>query len=219
MPYWNMFSPEVSKERTTVRNYGLHNVENRVPHQDSYKSQALRELAKRLECQQQLLELTRRFEISDDTVESLETQLSFKPIVGVGVLVVRDGKIPLGTRKGSHSAGCKALVGGKVDFGESFADAGVREVREETGMVVKIRPLNPVSHVWFCRNHVLEGRHCIGHFLVADWVSGELKTLEPDKCEGWDWVTFDELLTHCRPDDHFLPLSPLEYYREQILKG
>jgi hypothetical protein len=29
--------------------------------------------------------------------------------------------------------------------------------------------------------------------LLADWKSGELQNLEPDKCEGWDWYDLNNL--------------------------
>lgn len=29
--------------------------------------------------------------------------------------------------------------------------------------------------------------------LTADWVVGEPKVLEPDKCSEWKWFSFDEM--------------------------
>ncbi len=45
------------------------------------------------------------------------------PQVGVGVLILRDGKVLLGRRKGSHGAGCWSAPGGHLEFGEAVEDA------------------------------------------------------------------------------------------------
>ena len=29
--------------------------------------------------------------------------------------------------------------------------------------------------------------------MIAEWNSGEPKVLEPDKCEGWNWYSLDQL--------------------------
>ncbi|WP_134596929.1 NUDIX domain-containing protein, partial [Pseudomonas aeruginosa] len=39
------------------------------------------------------------------------------PQVGVGVLILRDGKVLLGRRKGSHGAGCWSAPGGHLELG------------------------------------------------------------------------------------------------------
>lgn len=44
------------------------------------------------------------------------------PQVGVGVLILRDGKVLLGRRKGSHGAGCWSAPGGHLEFGEVVED-------------------------------------------------------------------------------------------------
>ena len=56
------------------------------------------------------------------------------PRVGVGVLVVRDGHLLLGQRRGSHGAGTWALPGGHLERGEDAVACGRRELLEETGL-------------------------------------------------------------------------------------
>ena len=61
------------------------------------------------------------------------------PQVGVGVLILRDGKVLLGRRKGSHGAGCWSAPGGHLEFGETLEDCAAREVLEETGLKIRNR--------------------------------------------------------------------------------
>lgn len=58
------------------------------------------------------------------------------PQVGVGVLILRDGKVLLGRRKGSHGAGCWSAPGGHLEFGEAVEDCALREALEETGLAL-----------------------------------------------------------------------------------
>lgn len=62
---------------------------------------------------------------------SLETS---KPRIGVGVIVVKEGKILMGKRKGSHGTGLWAFPGGHLEFGESVSECATRELEEETGL-------------------------------------------------------------------------------------
>ncbi len=57
-----------------------------------------------------------------------------RPIVGVSVLVRRDGRVLLVRRGKPPLAGLWSLPGGKVEFGERLETAAIREIREETGI-------------------------------------------------------------------------------------
>eukprot|EP00268_Persea_americana_P029035 TRINITY_DN2810_c0_g2_i6.p1 TRINITY_DN2810_c0_g2~~TRINITY_DN2810_c0_g2_i6.p1 ORF type:complete len:198 (+),score=40.87 TRINITY_DN2810_c0_g2_i6:124-717(+) len=63
-----------------------------------------------------------------------------QPRVGVAVFVVKGKSVLLGKRL-SHSNACSttsfALPGGHLEFGESFEECGVREVKEETGLDIE----------------------------------------------------------------------------------
>ena len=59
-----------------------------------------------------------------------------RPIVGVGAVVIRDGKVLLVRRGKEPLKGRWLIPGGTVELGETLQDAVAREVREETGIEV-----------------------------------------------------------------------------------
>ena len=68
------------------------------------------------------------------------------PVRCVGAIVRDDqGRLLMVQRGHAPSAGTWSVPGGRVESGESDADAVVREVREETGL--EVRPNELVGHV------------------------------------------------------------------------
>ena len=59
------------------------------------------------------------------------------PKVGVGVIVVRDGKVLAGKRKNAHGDGAWSFPGGHLELNEGVEECAKREVFEETGARVK----------------------------------------------------------------------------------
>lgn len=59
------------------------------------------------------------------------------PRVGVGAVVVRDGRVLLVKRGKPPSQGMWAIPGGRVELGETLQQAAERELREETGIIVR----------------------------------------------------------------------------------
>jgi 8-oxo-dGTP diphosphatase len=114
--------------------------------------------------------------------------VSERPRVGVGVLVMKGGKVLLGRRKNAHGAGEYASPGGHLEHGESFEGCARREVREETGLelgeVRFLRVLNTTAYA---------PRHYVDVSFVAEWRSGEPEVREPEKVERWDWYALDAL--------------------------
>lgn len=109
-----------------------------------------------------------------------------RPKIGVGVFVVRDGKILVGLRQGGHGAGAWALPGGHLEFGEEIEDCATREVMEETGMRISHH-----RHVDFINSYDgPSGTHYVTVFIIADWVEGEAQLCEPEKCSEWRWITW-----------------------------
>ena len=108
--------------------------------------------------------------------------------VGVGVMIVKDGKVLLGKRKGSHGEGQYAWPGGHMEYMESFEGCAKREVLEETGVEIEnVRFLRLMNLKDYAPKHYVD----IG--LIADWKSGEPEVLEPEKCESWGWYDVKKL--------------------------
>ncbi|KAF7191750.1 Nudix hydrolase 1 [Pseudocercospora fuligena] len=119
--------------------------------------------------------------------------------VGVGVFVLDPSQSTasnpcflIGRRIGSHGAGTYALPGGHLEFGETPEACAAREVLEETGLEVSnIRFLTATNDIMLSEN-----KHYITMFMtcVRKDASAEAQTLEPDKCEGWDCASWQDLV-------------------------
>jgi len=122
------------------------------------------------------------------------------PRVGIGVIVIKDNKVLLGKRKGSHGEGTWSFPGGHLEFNEQLEDCARRELREETGIEIKSIRLGTFTNDIFHE----EGKHYITLYLIAEHEAGEEKIMEPDKCEKWQWFEWNNL-----PEQLFLPLKNL----------
>lgn len=68
-------------------------------------------------------------------------QYPTRPIVGVGAIVIDDGRVLLVKRGQPPLAGEWSLPGGGVEVGETLVAAVQREVFEETGLIVDVGPI------------------------------------------------------------------------------
>ncbi len=130
------------------------------------------------------------------------------PRVGVGVMVLRDGKLLLGQRRNTHGDGEWALIGGKLDHGESIEECCRREIREESGMEIQnVRFGSLMNSIKYPPKHFL----AIG--MVADWKSGEPQIFPEEKISEWGWFEFDKL-----PQPMFLDsLGVINGYRAGVI--
>lgn len=117
-----------------------------------------------------------------------------QPTVGVGVIVIRNGKVLLGQRKGSHGEGTFGWPGGKLEYGESLHDAVKREALEEAGLQIRDCKLVCISNVLDYDRHYLDVE-----FLVTEF-TGDPIVREPESTESWRWYRLDNL-----PDPLFRP--------------
>ncbi|KAK8197976.1 7,8-dihydro-8-oxoguanine triphosphatase NUDT15 [Phyllosticta capitalensis] len=142
-----------------------------------------------------------------------------RPKIGVGVFVLnKSGEFIVGLRKGSHGSGTWALPGGHLEFGEKLEECAAREVLEETDLDISqsdIRFLTATNSVWKD-----EGLHYVTVFMTAV-VSGdkiEPKIMEPEKCDAWKWIKYEELKSWADDPQRklFLPMLDLFATRPDI---
>lgn len=120
--------------------------------------------------------------------------------VGVAAVILREGRVLLGERIGSHGAHTWATPGGHLEWGESIEECAQRETFEETGLVVDtFKKLSFTNDVF-----EQEDKHYVTLFVVACCSSGEPQVAEPDKCKQWKWFEINKL-----PEPLFLPLANL----------
>jgi 8-oxo-dGTP diphosphatase len=121
-------------------------------------------------------------------------------MIGVGVIVLRDGRLLLGRRRGSHGADSWALPGGHLEEGETVESCARREVLEETGLTIGTVRAGP----WTDDHFPAVGKRYVTLFVVTESATGEPQLLEPAKCAGWQWFPWSAL-----PEPLFLPLASL----------
>jgi 8-oxo-dGTP diphosphatase len=114
---------------------------------------------------------------------------------GVGIMVLKDGKVLLGKRHSDpdkassllHGEGTWTMPGGKLDFGEDLIEAAKREVLEETGLEAKNLKIVSVT------NDIVSDAHFVTTAFLCEEFQGDPKVMEPDEIIEWRWFKLDEL--------------------------
>lgn len=124
-----------------------------------------------------------------------------RPYVGVGVIVVKHDTVLMGLRKASHGSGTWNFPGGHLEYGEDILDCARREVWEEAGIRIRNARMGPYTNDIFKQEH----KHYITLFVLSDYGYGEVQVREPEKCERWEWFSWENL-----PSPLFLPIKNLK---------
>src|SRR5262249_3096504 len=107
------------------------------------------------------------------------------PLVGVGAIIIEEGKVVLVKRGHEPLQGKWSIPGGVLELGETLREAAAREAREETGLAVEVGELLGIY------DRVLRDDHdrVMYHYVLIDFLcrrtDGELKA-DGDAAEvGW----------------------------------
>jgi mutator protein MutT len=134
-----------------------------------------------------------------------------RPLVGVGAVIVRDGRVLLVRRGQAPLLGEWSLPGGVLECGETLREATVREAREETGLIVKTGELLGVYE----RVILSEDGRVRYHYVLIDFlcraVAGDLKA--GSDAADVRWLDSDEL------DSLKLPQDTAEVIRKGLNRG
>lgn len=116
----------------------------------------------------------------------------------VNAIVKRnDGKVIAIRRKNQNAW---SVPGGHLEFGEDIENCAKREVLEETDVVIdNIKIIDITNHP-----HTSTGDHYLFIWIKADYIAGELKNKEPERCYSIEWVNWDKF-----PEPIFKPLKEM----------
>lgn len=134
-------------------------------------------------------------------LKEVDCKMSEKIVrVGVGVIVIKNGKVLMARRIGAHGAGTWQFPGGHLEFGENIEECARRELMEEVGIIPLSMRLGP----WV--SDLIDGeKHYVTLFVFVDQFEGQPQNLEPDKLMGeWEWFSCDSL-----PRPLFMPIESL----------
>jgi ADP-ribose pyrophosphatase YjhB (NUDIX family) len=110
------------------------------------------------------------FQAEEDVVPATAArpsrQYPAQPIVGVGAVIMQDGKVVLVKRKYEPLAGQWSLPGGRLELGETLEAGLAREMLEETGLVVEVGPVVDV----FDRILLDPERRVRYHYVLIDYL-------------------------------------------------
>jgi ADP-ribose pyrophosphatase YjhB (NUDIX family) len=123
------------------------------------------------------------------------------------LVIMKDDKILLSRRyQTGFMDGYYGLAAGHMERAEGFTKAIIREVKEEINIAIKPEDIK-VAHIMnrFAPQNDVELQERIDVFFLANQWHGEIKNLEPDKCDDLNWFPLDRL-----------PINTIPYIKEAI---
>lgn len=118
---------------------------------------------------------------------------------GCGVILINDkNQILMGKRSDNpltadsemHEEGSWSLPGGNIEYGETFYEAGRREVKEEADIDVG-------SLEVFCvQTDMNQFAHYVSVGMISRDFVGEAKVMEPGEIVAWKWFDNDKIPTN-----------------------
>ena len=121
----------------------------------------------------------------------------FKAYIAVYLVLIKDGQILLSRRYNTnYQDGNYSLVAGHLDGGEIVKQGIIREAQEEANIILDPNDLS-VVHIMHRLN---PDREYFDIYLRAEKWSGDIKNLEPDKCDELAWYDLNALPNNIIPE-------------------
>jgi 8-oxo-dGTP diphosphatase len=121
------------------------------------------------------------------------------PLVGVGAIIIEDGRVLLVKRGHPPLAGEWSIPGGVLEVGETLREAAIREAREETCLRVEPADLLGV----YDRVSRDDDGGTVYHYVLIDFlcrrVGGEARAA--DDADEVRWFTLEEAGELALPED------------------
>ena len=113
----------------------------------------------------------------------------FKLVTAVHLLLIKDNKILLLRRFNTgYEDGNYSVIAGHVDGDKTVTSEMIREAKEEANIDIYPKDLK-IVHVM----HRKSKEERIDFFFTADKWRGEIKIMEPHKCDDLRWFNMDNL--------------------------
>jgi mutator protein MutT len=148
----------------------------------------------------------------------MQREFPLAPLVGVGAVVVDQGRVLLVRRGTEPLRGQWSLPGGLLELGEALTDGVVREVKEETGLVVE-----PLELIELLDRIHREGECVRYHYVIADYLcrvtNGQLQAASD--ADAVRWVERAEWNSHSalRLDPVTVRVIEMGWQRTQALEA
>lgn len=142
----------------------------------------------------------------------MQNKERYRIIPAAYVILEKEGKILLARRKNTgYEDGNYGLVSGHVEQGETYMEAIIREAKEEAGVDLKPENLR-FTHFMHRKDKSKDNERADVCFVAEQW-DGEVRNMEPHKCDDLSWFPKDQL-----PENLILYIRQvLDYIDKEIL--
>ncbi|KAK9778479.1 hypothetical protein SCAR479_04501 [Seiridium cardinale] len=141
------------------------------------------------------------------------------PRVGIFAIISdEEGRILIGRRLSALGKGHWGFPGGHLEQGEDFFDCVERETLEETGLEIRATKVVGLTNDKFSELN----KHYVTVFTKCERKDKQQQPqrLEPDKCDGWTWKSWQEIQSMANREDGvqqlFLPVENLVRENPQL---
>ena len=116
-----------------------------------------------------------------------------KNVPAAYLFLIKDDEILLLRRyQTGYEDGNYSVVAGHVESGETFTRAIIREAKEEANITLKEEDLT-VVHTMHRNSNTDKNSERVDVFFIAENWDGEVKNVEPHKCDDLSWFKLDNV--------------------------